>query len=387
MLKRLVSPLAVVSLLALLVSACASPRPTAAPGAAPAAAPAAKPAGRQAAQAAATPDYFAGKTITLLVNYSASGPTDVFARLLTQHMDRHIPGHPTLIVENKAGAGGLIGKNHVYNVVRKDGLTMGVFSSVFGHQLVSGEGVQYDSAGFQWVGGISETSVGFAHSSLGVRTMRELTTTPNEIIAGGLAPDTAKDMAIRTSLNLLGLKYKYVTGYPGSADARLAFARGELNYYEDSLVSWFSGFAPLAKDGTAVLLSQRGIPRNGEIVRDPRVGDLPTYNEVAVELRGESARQSIDYRAMSALTLLSAISIAVVYPPGVDPTHVETMRKALADTFEDPEFQATVEKQLGYQLLTISGTEAQELAEKIIRDAREDPDALEYLRRLSREKQ
>jgi len=384
--KPLLPPVAVASLVVVLVAACAPAAP-AAPSAA-GAAPVSKPAARQqASRGAANADYFAGKTVTMLVNYSPGGPTDTFARLLAQHMDRHIPGNPTLVVENKAGAGGLIGKNQLYNATKKDGLTMGVFTSVFGHQLVGGEGVQYDSAGFQWLGGITETSISFANTSLGMRSMREMLNVTDEIIAGGLAPDTAKDMSIRTSLNLLGLKYKYVTGYPGSGDARLAMQRGEVNYYEDSLVSWFSGFAPMAKEGTLIPLAQRGIPRNGQIVRDPRVPDLPTYNEVAVEVRGESAKQSVDYRAMTTITLLSGISIVGLYPPGVDPALVEVMRQAVTNTFADAEFQAMVDKQLGYQLQEITGAEAQELAEQIMRDAREDQEALEYLRRLSREKQ
>ena len=384
--KPLLPPVVVASLVVVLVAACAPAAP-AAPSAA-GAAPVSKPAARQqASRGAANADYFAGKTVTMLVNYSPGGPTDTFARLLAQHMDRHIPGNPTLVVENKAGAGGLIGKNQLYNATKKDGLTMGVFTSVFGHQLVGGEGVQYDSAGFQWLGGITETSISFANTSLGMRSMREMLNVTDEIIAGGLAPDTAKDMSIRTSLNLLGLKYKYVTGYPGSGDARLAMQRGEVNYYEDSLVSWFSGFAPMAKEGTLIPLAQRGIPRNGQIVRDPRVPDLPTYNEVAVEVRGESAKQSVDYRAMTTITLLSGISIVGLYPPGVDPALVEVMRQAVTNTFADAEFQAMVDKQLGYQLQEITGAEAQELAEQIMRDAREDQEALEYLRRLSREKQ
>jgi tripartite-type tricarboxylate transporter receptor subunit TctC len=387
--KPLLPPVAVTALVVVLLASCApaAPAAPAGPGAA-GAAPVSKPAARQqASRGAPNADYFAGKTITMLVNYSPGGPTDTFARLLAQHLDRHIPGRPTLVVENKAGAGGLIGKNHLYNAVKKDGLTMGVYTSVFGHQLVSGEGVQYDSAGFQWLGGITETSISFANTNLGMHSMRELLNVKDEIIAGGLAPDTAKDMSIRTSLNLLGLKYKYVTGYPGSGDARLAMTRGELNYYEDSLVSWFSGFAPMAKEGTLIPLGQRGIPRNGQIVRDPRVPDIPTYNEVAVEVRGESAKQSLEYRAMTTITLLSGISIVGLYPPGVDPALVEVMRQAMTDTFADPEFQAMVDKQLGYQLQEISGAEAQELAEQIMRDAREDQEALDYLRRLSREKQ
>ncbi len=372
--------LALAGLLALLLAACAAP--TGGSVSAPRSGAAAKPQARSGAGG----DYFAGKTVTLQVNYSAGGPTDVTARMLAQHMDKHIPGRPQLVVENKAGAGGLVGKNYIYNVAKKDGLTIGVFSAAFGHQLVGGDGVQYDASKYNWLGGLAETSVAFVGTGTGIRTGRELANTTLELVAGGLAPDTTKDMSLRTFLNMLGLKYKYVTGYPGSADVRLAFQRGEVNFYEDSLTSWFGGFVPMMKDGVLVPLAQKGMYKNGQIVRDPRVPDYPTYQEIAVEARGESVKQTVEYRAMVPLIQLDMMLLAVVYPPGVDPAVVETMRQGLADTYADPEFREAFEKQLGFPYEFVPGAEAQGLAEQIIKNASEDTEALDYLRRLSREK-
>ena len=268
-------PLLIFLLVAWLLTACAAPAapsgaspPTSAPRAA-----ASKP---QAKQPAASPDYFAGKTITLLVNYSAGGPTDVTARQFAQYLGKHIPGSPQIIVENRAGAGGLVGKNHVYNVVRKDGYTIGVFSAMFGHQLVGAESVQYDSGGFVWLAGFADPPVAFVGTSTGIRTARELANTTQEIIAGGLAPDTTKDMSIRTFLNMLGTKYRYVTGYPGSAEAGLPFQGGELNFYADSLTSWGGGFVPLMQPGPLTPIAQQGLAENAQTVRDPRVGEYPT---------------------------------------------------------------------------------------------------------------
>ena len=122
-------------------------------------------------------------------------------------------------------------------------------------------------------------------------------------------------------------------------------------------------------------------------VRDPRVPDYPTYQEIAVEARGESVKQSVEYRAMTAIVQLGTMLLAVVYPPGVDQSLVETMRQAMSDTLADPEYRDAFEKQLGFPYELIPGAEAQSLAERIVKDASEDQEALEYLRRLSREKQ
>ncbi len=361
-------------LLAVILAACSS------------GAPAASPPARSAPKPAAGGEAFSGKTITLVVPNSAGGPTDIFARLVAQHLDRHVAGRPQVVVENKPGAGGIVGMNYVYNVARKDGLTIGVFSGIFGHQTVGAEGVQYDAAKFLWLGAADESAVGFVHPALGVKAPRELTQGSGEIVAGGLSPDSTKDMSIRSFLNAMGVKYRYVTGYPGSADARLAYMRGEINYFEDSLTSWFANYVPLLKDGGVVPLGQRGLIRGGEIVRDARVGDVPTYAEIAVDLRGESVRQTIDYRAMRTVVQMVSLLLSIVYPPDTNPDLVASMRQSVAETFADPEFQAAAEKQVGFQVEFVPGVQAQQLAEQIVRETSTDAEALEYLRRLARER-
>ena len=378
--------LALVVLLATGLGCRPAAEPQSAAGAAPVPPQPAPRAVKPAGPSVAAGESFAGKTVTLSVNYSPGGPTDVFARMIQPFLEKHIPGRPTVVVENRPGAGGLIGKNHVYNLPRQDGTTLGVFSATFGHQVVGSDNVQYDSARFHWLGGTADSSVGFVHKDVGARTMRDLVNPPNEIIAGGLAPDTTKDMIIRTSLSIVGAKYKYVTGYPGSADAKLAFQRGEINFYEDGLTSWNATFAALQKDGTAVPLGQRGILRGDQVVRDPRVADLPTFQELAVQIKGEGVRSTVEYRALGVLVGLQSITQAVVAPPSTPPETVAMLRQALSNVFADPEFHAAGERQLGYPLETVDGPEAQAQAEKIIRDSRDDIEAIEYLRQLARDR-
>jgi hypothetical protein len=134
-----------------------------------------------------------------------------------------------------------------------------------------------------------------------------------------------------------------------------------------------------------VAVAQRGNPSGGLIVRDPRVSDIPTYGEIAIELKGDAVRQTVDYHALTMIAQLGAMLRAMVYPPGVDAGLVEVMRQAMAETFADPEFQAAAEKQLGFQFEFVPGAEAQELAQSILNQASDDREALDYLRRLSRE--
>lgn len=384
--SRVAHRLMLCSLLVLLVAGCAQTKSADAPAAqvAKAAPAAAAPSSGLAPPAQAHPEYFAGKTLTVLVNFSAGGPTDIFARMVARYLDRHIPGNPTVVVENKPGAGGVIGANYLYNAARKDGLTLGIFSAPFSAQVIQGEGLQYDSAGFRWVGGVSESQVTYARTSLGINTPRELLSPSQELIVGGLSADSAKDLRMRTFFNLLGAKYRYVTGYPGQADVVLAFRRGEINVGDDSLTSWITNVVPLVKEGEATPIAQQGIVQNGRVVRDPRIADIPTYFEIVEQLKGVAAAQTLEYRALTAVIELGSVLRALVYPPGTDPVLVQAMSKAVADTFADPEFQAAAEKQLGFQFEFIPAADAQSLAEKIIQDANNDAEPLDYLKQLAK---
>jgi tripartite-type tricarboxylate transporter receptor subunit TctC len=361
--------------------ACA-PAALAPPAAAPSSPAAAKPAAKPATRA----DYYAGKTVTVLVNYSAGGISDIFARMVARYLGNHIPDHPTVIVENKPGAGGAVGTNYLYNVARKDGLTLGAFSAFIARQVLDTEGTQYDAAQFHWLGGVSEPNFDVASQSLGITRAAELPRASGEVIVGGLAPDSPTDLHMRTFLNLLGVRYRYVTGYPGFPETRLAFQRGEISYRSDGLTGWYTWLAPVVRDGTVVPVAQLGMPRNGQVERDPRIAEIPTFHEVAQEVRGAEVRNTVEYRALSMLVQISALLRGVLAPPGTDAGLVALLREAVADTFADPEFRAEMERQVGYQVEFIPGPEAQAIAQRIIRESASDQEATEYLKRLTREK-
>lgn len=190
----------------------------------------------------------------------------------------------------------------------------------------------------------------------------------------------------RTYLGLLGARYRYVTGYPGNADARAALLRGEINFYEESLTGWVSAILPLVKDGTVFSMGQLGTIRGGEVVRDPRAADIPSYAEIVVGLRGEEVRKTPEFRALRSLAKMYSMLRAIVLPPGVEPGVAEALRKAIADTFADREFQAQVQQQLGFQFEFAPGAQAQRRAEEIIKEMTEDKEVLQYLRSLAQQK-
>src|SRR3712207_6564925 len=109
------------------------------------------------AQADPVADFYNGKQINIVVGYGPGGGNDVYARLLARHMAKHIPGNPTIVVQNMPGAGSLRAVNYLYNVAPKDGTVFGTFARTM--PLLSAIGgnpnVQFDAKKFTWLGSSS----------------------------------------------------------------------------------------------------------------------------------------------------------------------------------------------------------------------------------------
>lgn len=104
------------------------------------------------ASAQQTPSY-SGKTLKIIVGSSSGGGYDLWARLMAQHIGKHLPGHPTVIVQNMAGAGGVVAANYIYGIAKPDGLTIGGFNpALYFDQLVARPEVKFDWAKITWIG-------------------------------------------------------------------------------------------------------------------------------------------------------------------------------------------------------------------------------------------
>src|SRR5215471_2381224 len=106
-------------------------------------------------------DFYRGKTITIIVGYSAGGGYDIYARALGRHMGKHLPGNPSFIVQNITGAGSLNAANHIYNVAAKDGTVFGTFARGLAIEpLIGTARAQFDGTRFSWLGsGTNEVSL------------------------------------------------------------------------------------------------------------------------------------------------------------------------------------------------------------------------------------
>jgi tripartite-type tricarboxylate transporter receptor subunit TctC len=322
---------------------------------------------------------YEGETITAIINYSAGGPTDTFGRLFVEHLSGNLPGEPNIVVENAPGAEGILGSNKVYEA-EPDGMTIGILTAPGLPDVLDNPAVTFDMAGWTWLAGIPETEVFFIRSDAGVEEAAGLVDAANEVVIGGYGPTDVVDLSARSMLNALGADYRYVTGYPGGNDALAAFSRNEINAFIISLSSFIPRVQPMIEAGDAVALAQIGLlDDKGEVVRDERVGDIPTVLEVLEEEGGLSEEQEQALRLLSAdLSVLRAI----VAPPGLDECTAEALRTGMDETFSSSEFKQAALDLLGFEVAHMDADAALTVAEDLV-DTDGAPEGKAYLQELA----
>ena len=185
--------------------------------------------------------------MTLVVGYQAGSLYDTNARFVARHLARFIPGNPTVIVRNMPGAGTLMAANNVANLAPKDGTTIALIARGMSIEpLLGGQGVRFEPLALNWIGSTSqEVSVIAVRSDTGVKTLDDVKT--REVVVAGPAPGTDGVTFPTTLNNLLGTKFKIVTGYRSGAEMTLAVERKEV----DGRGSW--SWASFRNDGMAML--------------------------------------------------------------------------------------------------------------------------------------
>ena len=171
--------------------------------------------------AAAQEPYYKGKRLTVLINFAAGGPTDIEGRLFAKYLAKHIPGQPNVIVQNMDGAGGVIGAQFVGEVAPKDGTVMGYFAGTSWIYVSDPERWRVDFKAYEFIAYQPGTTVHFVRTDVapGMKTPADIVKAQG-LVAGGLSIDTSKDLRLRMGLDMLGVPFKYVTGYRSSAPAR-----------------------------------------------------------------------------------------------------------------------------------------------------------------------
>ncbi len=181
---------------------------------------------------AAAQDFYKGRTVNILAGFSPGGGYDINARVLARHMGRHIPGNPTMVVQNMPGAGSLNAVHYLDNTAAKDGTVLNTFNfGAIGEARLSPEKIKIDFRKFNWIGSISQDlTVCYVWHALGIKTLAELVKRP-KVHYGSTGVGSSSDLNQRIMKNIFGVKLQQVGGYPGSAEQRIALEGGELVGY------------------------------------------------------------------------------------------------------------------------------------------------------------
>jgi tripartite-type tricarboxylate transporter receptor subunit TctC len=311
--------------------------------------------------------FFAGKTLTILVNYDAGGPTDLEARVLARHLAAHLPGKPTIIVQNMGGAAGLVGTKWLGEIAPRDGLMMGYLTAATQRYVANPEQFKVDFRTYEFVALVPSGRIHYMRADVqpGLKTSADLLKAQN-LVVGGLGPDAPKDMSMRMTLDMLGVKYKYVTGYNSSAQAFLALQRGEISYYADSPPDYNSKVAPLVQQG--VLLPAFFDPGfDGKTFTVPKqMKDLPfqPFQEFYKSVKGKLPEGPLWEGYKTMLTVNGAMYRLLALPPGAPAEARDALRKAVLALNDDPDYIAEARKTMGESPEYVSSPDLNDLVQK-----------------------
>lgn len=276
------------------------------------------------ARADATADFYARTTLTFYVGAGVAGGFDTYSRALMEYMPRHIPGNPTVVVKNMAGAGGVSAANYLFNVAPKDGATIGMpLSTIVISEVLTPKNVKYRSQGFGWIGTVATmTELLGVRSDSGVATIDDARKKP--LVIGSTSKLSQAHLQPALVKALLGTQFRIVDGYKTSTDVTLAMERGEVQGRTNPWDTW--NLRPdLIKAGQIRFLVQFG-------PKIPELANVPGFSEL---VKTPQERALVDF-----MELIQYIGRSVAAPPGIPNDRLAALRKSFDDTLADPQFIA-----------------------------------------------
>ena len=316
--------------------------------------------------AAAQDDFYRGKIITIIIPIGPGGAYDAYARLVSRHLGRHLPGNPTIIARNMPGAGGVIASNHVYNSAPQDGTTLSIITSSFANEQVSGNPqIKYDAQKFLAVGRLLDTtSVLFFWHASPIKTLEDMLTKPATIAISSIHEVPA--YRLRAMNRFIGTSLKPIPGYPAARDYVLASERGETDGGTSTFIGLSQLFSAYLKEKKLNILVQFAVSRDSDMP------DVPTVIELA---KDPEAKQ-----IFRQLVSNDEIGRSLFTTPNVPASRLRLLRSAFQAMLADPEFRAEAAK-LRLPLAPRSGEEMQKIVADMIAVS---PETLAKIRELSK---
>ena len=276
-------------------------------------------------------NFYAGKTVRILVGYPPGSTFDNYARAAARHIGRHIPGNPTVIVQNMPGAGGLTATSNAANVAAADGLTLALINPVNAMEpILNPDVAKFDARQFKWIGSMN-TEVGTcAFWGDKIKSFDDLKTKPATL--GGTGPSSGSTLDAKTIQGVFGLNLKMVLGYPGLNEVRMAAENKEVDGYCGLQVSSIKAtlWEPF-KQGKFNVVIQTGLARHPDMP-----ASIPSIFELA---KDDETRQT-----MKLIFSPWAYGAPIIAPPNTPDDRVAVLRKAFAEMMSDPILKEEAQK-------------------------------------------
>ena len=314
-------------------------------------------------------DFYKGKRLTILINYSAGGPTDIEGRLFARNIGKLIAGKPQVIGKNMAGAGGTVATNYLGAKARKDGFTMGYFTALAATQAfkpLKDKGLRVDPADFEMVAVVAGSSYAYMRTDVapGIKKPEDIMKTKGFTLFG-LRSRSSLDLRERMVLDMLGLKYKYVTGYRGTSKARVAILQGEGDYLTESQPSFRAKVIPtLVETGKAIGLYYYPLDDGNKVYSPAHLGKgLPMmpFDKFYEKVKGKKPSGQLwdVFREVNRAGSMAQRSI--ILPPGAPKAAVSALRAAVHKMNKDPAYKADALKTVSFVPAFIVGAAAEKV--------------------------
>ena len=281
------------------------------------------------ARAESVRDFYRGRTITLVIGYSVGGGYDLYGRLLARHLGKHIPGEPTIVAQNREGAGSLRAAIYLYNAAPKDGSVIGTFSRSMAVAPLLNE-APFDASKFTWLGSIStDVNVCMTWGPSAIKTWDDMLAKP--FTMGGLGAGADPDIFALMFKNVFDAKLKLVSGYPGTNDVALAMERGEV----DGMcgLSWST---VKTRHGDWLAGKKVNIPVQAGLHKEREIPDVPLVMDL---VKGPEQAQIVRLILAS-----QEMARPFVAPPGIPDDRRRALIEAFEATVKDPDFLADAAK-------------------------------------------
>ena len=278
-------------------------------------------------------EFYKGKTVTIVVGFSAGGGFDTYTRLIARHFAKHVPGNPTVVVENRTGAGSLIAANYIFNQAPRDGTVIGNWiGPLVLQQVLGNKAAKFDGRKFGWVGvPTPDSGVCALTKASGINTMDDWFKSQRPIKIGATAPGSTTDDVPKLVQAALGLPMKLVSGYAGTSKVRLAAESGEVDggcwAWESIKPTWAKGL----QSGEVHIVLQTIKKSHPDLKNVPLAIQYAKTDEARALLNVANGPYSQGARPYTV-------------PPGVPQDRLQLLLKAFMDAMRDPELLAEAKK-------------------------------------------